>query len=110
MMKFRPSSPLGLVLAVAGIALALSPETRKAVRRLMVKGTAGVLDAVDNVKHAGAGVMGGPMNRTASPEKEIMRETLPAEDKQAEHMDIELVGDKYVLHSADEIAPKDGIQ
>lgn len=106
MMKFRPSSPLGLVLAVAGIALALSPETRKAVRKLMVKGTAEVLDAVDHMKNAGVGVMGAA---TAPPETEI-REATAEEHQQEGHMDIELVGDKYVLHSVDDSAYKNGIR
>lgn len=109
MMKFRPSSPLGLVLAVAGIALALSPETRKAVRKLMVKGTAEVLDAVDHMKNAGVGVMGAATSRPAPPETEI-REATAEEHKQEGHMDIELVGDKYVLHSVDDSAYKNGIR
>jgi hypothetical protein len=50
MKKLNLSSPLGIALTVAGVILALSPEARRATRRLLVKGTAAVLGAVDQAK------------------------------------------------------------
>jgi hypothetical protein len=47
---FNTSSPLGIALTVAGVVLALSPEARKAARRMLVKGTAAILGVVDQVK------------------------------------------------------------
>jgi hypothetical protein len=49
---FNLTSPLGIALTVAGVVLALSPDARRATRRLLVKGTAAVLGAVDQVKEA----------------------------------------------------------
>jgi hypothetical protein len=49
---FNFSSPLGIALTVAGVVLALSPDARRATRKLLVKGTAAVLGAVDQVKDA----------------------------------------------------------
>ncbi|KEO82219.1 YtxH domain-containing protein [Tumebacillus flagellatus] len=55
-MKFRLNSPVGIALTVAGVVLALSPEARKATRRLLVKGTASLLGAVDGVKQSAVDV------------------------------------------------------
>lgn len=52
MKLFKLTSPVGIALTVAGVVLALSPEARKATRRLVVKGTAALLGAVDSVKDA----------------------------------------------------------
>ncbi|MEC0182830.1 hypothetical protein P4H61_15200 [Paenibacillus peoriae] len=43
-------SPLGIIFAAAAIALAVSPEARKAARRLAVKGAGIVLELADQVK------------------------------------------------------------
>ncbi|MGW8957920.1 hypothetical protein [Paenibacillus sp. NPDC055715] len=43
-------SPLGVIFAAAAIALAVSPEARKAARKLAVKGAGIVLDLADQVK------------------------------------------------------------
>lgn len=49
---FNFSSPVGIALTVAGVVLALSPEARKATRRMLVKGTAFVLGTVDQARNA----------------------------------------------------------
>ncbi|BBI31898.1 hypothetical protein [Cohnella abietis] len=43
-------SPISLLLAAAGIILAVSPNARKAVRKIAVKGTEWVLDMNDQLK------------------------------------------------------------
>lgn len=45
-------SPIGIALAAAAVLLAVSPEARKGVRRLAVKGTGAVLDKTDQLKNA----------------------------------------------------------
>ncbi|MDB5083369.1 MAG: putative secreted protein [Bacilli bacterium] len=52
---FNASSPLGIALTVAGVVLALSPEARKSVRQLLVKGTAAILGMADQVKNVTTG-------------------------------------------------------
>jgi DNA-binding phage protein len=47
-------SRVGLLLGVAALLLALSPEARRTVRRWAVKGTEGVLDITEIAKDAGA--------------------------------------------------------
>jgi Mg2+ and Co2+ transporter CorA len=49
-------SPIGFLLTAAAVILAISPEARKATRKLAVKGTAVVLDIIDQVKDATAGM------------------------------------------------------
>jgi hypothetical protein len=44
------------LLTAAAVILAVSPEARKATRKLAVKGTAVVLDIIDQVKDVSAGV------------------------------------------------------
>lgn len=43
-------SPLGIALSVAGVVLAVSPEARRAARRMLVKGTAAVMGGIEQVK------------------------------------------------------------
>jgi hypothetical protein len=43
-------SPIGLLLAAAGVILAVSPDARRAVRKIAVKGTEWVLDLNDQLK------------------------------------------------------------
>ncbi|MGG4218018.1 hypothetical protein ABEW32_07285 [Paenibacillus jamilae] len=43
-------SPLGIIFAAAALALAVSPEARKAARQLAVKGAEIVLELADQVK------------------------------------------------------------
>lgn len=45
-------SPFGILLGAAAIVLAVSPEARKAARRLAVKGTELLLDVTDQIKDA----------------------------------------------------------
>ncbi|BCJ88380.1 hypothetical protein [Effusibacillus dendaii] len=52
MMRFF-RSPFGIALTAVAVILAVSPEARKATRRAAVKGTAAVLDLVDQVREAG---------------------------------------------------------
>lgn len=55
--KLNFSSPLGIALTVAGLVLALSPEARRSVRKWMVKGTAGVMDTMEQVGGTTAGIL-----------------------------------------------------
>ncbi|WP_342417712.1 hypothetical protein NST83_11755 [Paenibacillus sp. FSL R10-2782] len=43
-------SPLGIIFTAAALALAVSPEARKAARKLAVKGAGIVLELADQVK------------------------------------------------------------
>ncbi|TDF93036.1 hypothetical protein [Paenibacillus piri] len=43
-------SPLGFIFAAAAIVLAVSPEARKAARKLAVKGTEMLLEVADQIK------------------------------------------------------------
>jgi hypothetical protein len=43
-------SPIGILLAAAGVILAVSPDARKAVRKIAVKGTEWILDLNDQLK------------------------------------------------------------
>jgi hypothetical protein len=43
-------SPIGILLAAAGVILAVSPDARKAVRKIAVKGTEWMLDMNDQLK------------------------------------------------------------
>lgn len=54
--KVNLSSPLGIALTVAGLVLALSPEARRTVRKWVVKGTAGVMDTMEQVGGTAAGL------------------------------------------------------
>lgn len=60
--KINFSSPLGIALTVAGLVMVLSPEARRAVRRMMVRGTAGVMDAMEQA----GGLTAGMMNQRAN--------------------------------------------
>jgi hypothetical protein len=72
--KFGFSSPLGIAITVAGLVLALSPQARSAVRRLMVKGTATAMDAMEQVGGLTAGLLSKrdaqPPSTEAEPEVE----------------------------------------
>jgi hypothetical protein len=58
--KMNISSPIGIALMAAGVLLALSPDARRAIRRCMVKGTAGVMDIVEQVGGVTAGAVKQP--------------------------------------------------
>ncbi|TBL76548.1 hypothetical protein [Paenibacillus thalictri] len=49
-------SPIAFLFAAAAVVLAVSPEARKAARRLAVKGTELILDVTDQVKDATSGI------------------------------------------------------
>ncbi|MCL6600143.1 MAG: hypothetical protein K6T81_15605 [Alicyclobacillus macrosporangiidus] len=55
--KIGFSSPIGITITVAGLILALSPQARSAIRRLMVKGTASAMDAMEKVGGLTAGIL-----------------------------------------------------
>ncbi|MGC5326060.1 hypothetical protein [Brevibacillus sp. SYSU BS000544] len=48
--RLIPKSPLGIALTAASVLFAVSPEARKLTRRAAVKGIAGVLSLVDQLK------------------------------------------------------------
>lgn len=52
-------SPFGILIGAAAIALAVSPEARKAARRLAVKGTEMLLEVSDQIKEAASIRQGG---------------------------------------------------
>ncbi len=56
--KWLPKSPLGIILTTAAVVLTVSPEARQATRRLVVKGLAGALSVVDQLKSSGTAVQG----------------------------------------------------
>jgi hypothetical protein len=58
--KVNFSSPIGIALMAAGVILALSPDARRAIRRFMVKGTAGVMDIAEQVGGVTAGLVKQP--------------------------------------------------
>jgi hypothetical protein len=53
-----PKSPVGMVLTAAAVVFAISPEARKFTRRMAVKGLAGVLSAVDQLKASSSAAQG----------------------------------------------------
>ncbi|MFE5323851.1 hypothetical protein ACFQ88_34750 [Paenibacillus sp. NPDC056579] len=44
--------PYGIALAAAGVLFAISPEARKAARKLAVKGAGALLEITDQIKEA----------------------------------------------------------
>jgi hypothetical protein len=81
--KISFSSPLGIAIAAAGLILALSPQARSAVRRLMVKGTATAMDAMEQVGGLTAGLMsktsaGAGRQDSTEAEREVERSIQPA--------------------------------
>ena len=52
MLKFMRKSPFGFIVAAAAIVLVVSPEAREEARKVIVKGTAAVLNFVDQVKNS----------------------------------------------------------
>lgn len=49
-------SPLGIIFAAAAVALAVSPEARKAARKLAVKGAAALLEIKDQIQDRTSGL------------------------------------------------------
>jgi hypothetical protein len=56
--KLLPKSPLGVFLTAAAVAFTISPEARKMTRRMAVKGLAGVLSVVDQLKASSSALQG----------------------------------------------------
>ncbi|WP_434510409.1 hypothetical protein [Desulfitobacterium sp. AusDCA] len=54
MFEFIRKSPLGFVLGATALVLTVSPEARQATRRLAVKGTAVLLDLIDQARSTAA--------------------------------------------------------
>ena len=52
MLKFIKKSPFGFIFGAVAIVLLVSPEAREEARKAMVKGTATVLNFVDQVKNS----------------------------------------------------------
>ena len=52
MLKFMKKSPVGFIFGAAAIVLLVSPEAREEARKAIVKGTAIVLNFVDQVKNS----------------------------------------------------------
>lgn len=50
MLKFIKKSPFGFIFGAAALVLIASPEAREEARKAIVKGTAAVLNFMDNVK------------------------------------------------------------
>lgn len=64
MFEFIRKSPLGFVLGVTALVLTVSPEARQATRRFAVKGTAVLLDLVDQARSTA--VLSAPQNTYSS--------------------------------------------
>lgn len=52
MLKFIKKSPFGFIFGAAALVLVVSPEIREEARKAIVKGTAAVLNFVDQVKNS----------------------------------------------------------
>lgn len=89
--KMNFSSPIGLALVAAGVILALSPDARRAIRRFMVKGTAGMMDIAEQVGGVTAGIVKQPTVswKDSAPIDQPIREdmVLPTTDDQTAEAD-----------------------
>lgn len=68
-------SRAGLILGVAALLLACSPEARKAVRKWAVKGTETVLDLTEMAKDAGSAAQSRLQSLTTRNEEKISSNT-----------------------------------
>ncbi|WP_282936281.1 hypothetical protein [Paenibacillus sp. RC67] len=66
-------SPFGILIGAAAFVLAVSPEARKAARRLAVKGTEMVLEVSDHIKEAASVRQGGQQVKHSNVEKTSIR-------------------------------------
>jgi hypothetical protein len=62
MLKSILKSPIGMAIAAGALILALSPEARKAVKRLAVKGTEMFGNASEQIKSYASGFETNPKN------------------------------------------------
>lgn len=79
MLNFIRKSPLGFALAAAAVVLTVSPEAREATRRLAIKGTAYILDLVDQARNSTI-----PMNQL-TPHSEHPVPTLPLSESNSQN-------------------------
>jgi hypothetical protein len=54
--KLLPKSPLGIALTAAAVILYASPEARKAVRKMAVKGLSTIMSLTDQIKESASSV------------------------------------------------------
>jgi hypothetical protein len=78
--KVLPKSPLGVILTAAAVVFTISPEARKFTRRMAVKGLAGVLSAVDQLK-ASSSAAQGQWKELLSEAKQSDSEQLPLDER-----------------------------
>lgn len=78
MLKFIKKSPFGFVFAAAALVLAASPEAREEARKILVKGSAAVLNFIDQVKTTSNSTSKNPPVLETLP-KEVKENTPPTE-------------------------------
>lgn len=69
MLKFIKKSPFGFIVAAAALVLVASPEAREESRKVLVKGTAAVLNFIDQVKASSLLTTKNPQELTAPAEE-----------------------------------------
>jgi hypothetical protein len=70
----KSKSLFGIILGAAALVLAVSPESRKAVRKLAVKGTGAWLEIKDQMKEAASDFPSGQMDSQKVIEEPILKE------------------------------------
>ncbi|MDR3542134.1 MAG: hypothetical protein P4L69_14365 [Desulfosporosinus sp.] len=71
MLKFIKKSPFGFIFGAAAIVLLVSPEAREEARKAMVKGTAAVLNFVDQIKNSSCLTSQNPPELLGAPTEQV---------------------------------------
>lgn len=77
MFKFIKKSPLGFILTATTIVLVVSPEAREEARKAIVKGTAAILNFVDQVKNSPLLASQNPPELLTAPPEQAVEENTP---------------------------------
>lgn len=75
MLKFIKKSPFGFIFGAAAIVLLVSPEAREEARKAIVKGTAAVLNFVDQVKNSSFLPPPSPPELLRAPDEQVDEKT-----------------------------------
>ena len=76
MLKFIKKSPIGFIFGAAAIVLIASPEAREEARKVIVKGTAAVMNFMDNVKKSTLLTTQNPPELLSAPADNVDKENL----------------------------------
>ena len=71
LLKFIKKSPFGFILGAAAIILVVSPEAREGARKAIVKGTAVVLNFVDQAKNSSFLTSLNPPELLGAPDEQV---------------------------------------